>query len=173
MGLFTELGAALSYNVGGEDLCETQPEFAKEVFEPDPDGFEYYFLHKYGMWGKPRAQLIEYLKRYTNDLDNIPYDKIFENFLDNHIYGSKEFIDSTVKYYKEYLSVKNRKNEHENEEEINPVERAIQEIGNLLGLLEKKVKGNFGEEEEHSLKDNAERWREDISILRTYIEQEA
>lgn len=54
-----------------------------------------------------------------------------------------------------------------------PEESAVQDIEEMVRLLKKRIKGNFGELEKHSLEENAEKWKNDIEILRNYIQQEA
>lgn len=54
-----------------------------------------------------------------------------------------------------------------------PEEDAAQDIEEMVRLLKKKIKGDFGETEKRSLEENAEKWKEDIAILRNYIQQEA
>lgn len=169
MGLFTDISAALSFNFGGKDLPD---EFYDHLYERDRTEEQKKLLkfleNKFGIRYKVVEDIINTINKYTNDYDNIPYDKIM------HETGyQKDDLIMGAQAIKEYLA------QDENiDHAVNnitsthcPAEKALQELGGLLELLDKKITGDFGPEEKRILEDNTERWKKDIEILRDHIEQ--
>lgn len=84
-------------------------------------------------------------------------------------------IDKTQDMIQQILeSYKNIPRENKNPEEIKTTEEenAAREIMTLLKVLIKKIRGEFGEQDERILEDNAEEWKKNIEVLRNYIIQE-
>lgn len=77
MGLFTDIAAALSFNFGGKELPD---EFYDHLYERDRTEEQKKLLeflrNKYSINCKVVEDIINTINKYTNDYDNIPYDKI-------------------------------------------------------------------------------------------------
>lgn len=170
MGLFTDIAAALSYNFG--DSKKLSDEYYNHLCGVDRTEEEKKLLdfldNKFGFESMVIESIINTINKYTNDYDNIPYDKITHETIyqkDDLIRGEqaiKEYLaqDENIDY-----AVNNITSTH------SPAEKALQELGGLLELLDKKITGDFGPEEKRILEDNTERWKKDIEILRDHIEQ--
>lgn len=123
------------------------------------NSFSDFIQEKFGLlYCNYYENLANYIKENITDYTNIPYNKVYCD-----LGCSRETIDKVVNVITEYEDLCAE----------SPEEQAIQNIRELLGFLEKKIKGKLGKQEQHSLEENTERWKEDIVILRNYIEQEA
>lgn len=83
-------------------------------------------------------------------------------------------IDKTQDMIQQILeSYKNIPRENKNQKEIKVTEEesAAREIMTLLEALVKKIRGEFGEQDERILEENAEKWKKNIEVLRNYIIQ--
>lgn len=174
MGLFTDISAALSYNFG--DSSKLSDEYYDHVFELDRTEEERKLLdflkHNNGGRCKVVEDTINIINKYTKNYDRVPYNKIMQD-----TGYTRELLNEAVDAMKKYNEQQLKENENIDYAVNNivythsPAERALQELGGLLALLDKKIKGDFGPEEKRILEDNTERWKKDIEILRDHIEQ--
>lgn len=198
MGLFTEIGAALSYNFASGQISKEDEKYVYHQIGRDVSKEEKKYLKfldkKYGIDKFYIFRLSKILQKYYKEHGEISYKKISKQtgcekselkkvmkiMTGYFIKINGENIDYAINNPLKSTTEKDSKIDEENidtdnheqfiEKPSEPEEK-IHEIEKLLKLLERSVSGEFGENEKHEVLDNAEKWREDITILRAYIEQ--